>query len=452
MNYDYLNEEKKSICNKILNNFNEKKNSTILIYGYKSSCKTIISKYIFEKLKIIPIYYNIFNDSDIYKEIYNFNNNNFNNILNNKKNMYYKGLIIDNLDFISLNTKKKYLKSIIIDNIIKSKIPIILISKKTSNKLLDEIIKEKVNFEKYEIVYSNDEIKNICNKLLNLDKSSIEIVCSKTEYNLKMILNIYSIYSNINKNYKQDLDNNKHKLCKDIEKTDENILYLKYILSINFLKKETNNIFNSLINILQTDQINKIKYYYDKDKVILPLILHENYISLINKNKEIEIESKINCISNISKIISFGDNIETFIYSDQNWILHNTHCFITCILTSFLLKDFIDSDKIDINTLNYSTELNKTSLMNINKKNITNIIQFTNLPKKEIFYLNYLLNYLIHNSIEKIIIILFDYINLNKNQFIKLVDMLLKIDKTYNFCQISIIEKKKIINLLNVIK
>lgn len=437
MNYDYLNEEKKSIYKNIINDFVKEKNKTILIYGYQTSCKTIISKYIYENLNIIPIFYNIFNDHDIYREIYNFNNNNFNNILNNNSNntnTMKKGLIIDNLDFISLNTKKKYLKHIIIDNIIKKKIPIILIAKNKSNKLLDEIVKEKAFFEKYEITYSQLEIIEICKKELDLDNTLIHMLCQYTKYNLKIIFNIYSLYNNIQKN------------------NPNNRSYLEYLLSIHFLKKDTNNIFNSLTNVLQTDNITKIKYYYDKDKVILPLILHENYVYLIDDNKEINLEKKINCISDISKIISFGDNIETFIYSDQNWILHNTHCFITCILTSFILKNFIIHENIDIESLNYSTELNKTSLMNINKKNITNIIQLTNLEKKEIFYLNFLLNKLIHESIESVIIILFDYIDINKSKFIKLIEMLLKIDKTYNFYQISILEKKKILNLLNIIK
>ena len=86
--------------------------------------------------------------------------------------------------------------------------------------------------------------------------------------------------------------------------------------------------------------------------------------------------------------------------------------------------------------------------MNINKKNISNIIQLTNLHKNEIFYLNYLFNNLIHYSIENIIVILYDFININKIQFIKLIDMILKIDKTYKFNNISIINKKQISNLL----
>ena len=228
----------------------------------------------------------------------------------------------------------------------------------------------------------------------------------------------------------------------------ENSSILEYLLSIFYFKIDCSTIFDSLINILDTNNNNQIKYHYNKDKVILPLILHENYIHLIEKNKNKHINDKINCINTISRIISFGDSIETFIYSDQNWSLHNSHCFITCILTSYLLNSYIDSNNIDKSTLSYSSELNKTSLMNINKKNISNIIQITHLHKKEIFYMNYLFNNLISNSLKDIIIILYDYININKIQFIKLIDMILKIDKTYKFNNISLLDKKNISNLL----
>lgn len=434
MNYDYLNDNIKEIYKTILDKFREKTNSTILINGYTSSCKTLISEYIFNNLNIIPVFYNIFNDKDIYKEIYNFNNNNFNNILNGYNKKIIKGLIIDNLDFVSLNIKKKYLKHIIIDNIVHNKIPIIMITKNESNKLLDEILKEKVKFDRFKIEYNNEQVKNFCYKILDLDTILIDFICYKTNFNLKIILNIYYLYQLTRKNIRNDL------------------LYLEYIISIYFFKTDKNNIFESLLNILNTNDMDKIKYFYDKDKVILPLILHENYIVFL-QNENIPFKNKMECLNKISKIISFGDSIETFIYSDQNWVLHNSHCFITCVLTTFILNQYLkNKNDIDLSTLSYSTELNKTSLMNINKKNITNIIQLTNLTLQDIFYLNFLLNNLIHNSIESIIDILHEFTNLNKNDFIKLIDMILKIDKTYQFSNISIIEKKKIIYLLNELK
>lgn len=425
----YLEEDKICISQKIANDFKNEKNNTILLYGSNSSCKTTLSKNIFDELNFIPVFYNIFSERDIFKEIYNFNNNNFNSMLNEKYTCVTKGLIIDNLDFISLNIKKKYLKACIIDNLKYKKIPIIIISKDNSNKFLDEIYKEKIKFNQYSIEYTNNEILSICNKILDMNSLFIRMICEKTNYNIKIILNICNLYKNAT------------------SKKDD-IKYLDYILSIFYFKKESSTIFDSLTNILVTQNTNEIKYFYDKDKVILPLILHENYIKLIESNNNFEIQDKISTIDQISKIISFGDTIETFIYTDQNWILHNSHCFITCILTSYLLNPYVSNQKINKESFSYSTELNKTSLMNINKKNISNIIQLTNLQINEIFYLNYLLNTLIHTSLEKIIALLKDYIHLNKNQFIKLIDMILKIDKTYSFKNISILDKKNITNLL----
>lgn len=431
----YLEQDKKLIKQTIINDFKTKNNNTILIYGLKTSCKTELAKSIFKELNYIPVFYNIFNENDIFKEIYNFNNNNFNNILNEKKNtVTKKSLIIDNVDFISLNIKKKNVKSIIIQNLESKKIPIIIITKDKSNKILEEIYKEKKKINKYLVEYSNNTVIKICNEILDLDIKLINIICEKTNFNMKIIINIYNLYKNTTSS-KNDL------------------LYLESILSLFYFKTEYITIFDSLTNILTSQNSNQIKYYYDKDKVILPLILHENYIKLVDYNTELDIKDKIVCIDKISKIISFGDSIETFIYTDQNWILHNSHCFITCVLTSYLLNPFIDNkENINKESFTYSTELNKTSLMNINKKNISNIIQLTNLRMNEIFYLNYLLNNLIENSLEKIVILLKDYINLNKNDFIKLIDMILKIDKTYSFKNISLLQKKNITNLLINIK
>ena len=198
----YLDENKKSIYNEIINKFKNNKNSTILIYGEKSSCKSEISKYIFDQLNFIKIFYNIFNENDIFKEIYNFNNNNFNSILNNTKNSFTKGLIIDNLDFISLNVKKKYLKQIIIENLKYKKIPLIIICKNISSKLLEEIFKEKLYFDKYLFEYTQNEIYDICKYHLNLDNEIIKKLCTTTNYNIKIILNMYELYNNQKKKKK----------------------------------------------------------------------------------------------------------------------------------------------------------------------------------------------------------------------------------------------------------
>ena len=62
---------------------------------------------------------------------------------------------------------------------------------------------------------------------------------------------------------------------------------------------------------------------------------------ILNKTKD----SWDNIIYNIVKVsdsISRGDDIETSIYTDQNWYLQNIHGFYTCLNTSFWIN------KIDI--------------------------------------------------------------------------------------------------------
>ena len=50
------------------------------------------------------------------------------------------------------------------------------------------------------------------------------------------------------------------------------------------------------------------------------------------------INNVIDSLIEISNSISIGDNIETSIYTDQNWYLQNIHGFFTCINTSYYIN------------------------------------------------------------------------------------------------------------------
>ena len=114
--------------------------------------------------------------------------------------------------------------------------------------------------------------------------------------------------------------------------------------------------------------------------------------------------------------------------------------FFTTISTSYYINKY-DNKKYKLN-INFSTDLNKTSLKNINK-NFNNIKIILNKSNNFILNLNNIFVFnLKQNNYENIINIIKFY-NLNYKTF----DMIIKINK-YNKFTISNIQKKKLINLL----
>jgi hypothetical protein len=178
---------------------------------------------------------------------------------------------------------------------------------------------------------------------------------------------------------------------------------------------------------------------YEIEKVLLPLMIHENYLKNINDNPD-----NLNKIQNISELLSIGENIETSIYTDQNWFLQTIHGFYTCIYTSYWINKI---DKNKNKNICFSSDLNKTSLKNINRKNINNLIKIiSNKSIFEILMLNKICNYFVlNNKQSEFIQILKNYNNIS----IKEIDLFLKIDKTTKFNILSSKDKKKIIKIIN---
>ena len=176
--------------------------------------------------------------------------------------------------------------------------------------------------------------------------------------------------------------------------------------------------------------------YYETEKVLLPLMIHQNYINFITNNKHQSDKSKISQIKDIANILSKGDLIENYIYGDQNWDIQNIHGFYTCIATSYMLYNFNNnpdpSYKGSLNdndnkiNLEFTMDLNKTSIKKINKKNITNIKKYIpNMNSLDFLYAIIILRALIaNNNIKKCLEIIKNY-----KLKIEYIDSLLKIDK-----------------------
>ena len=198
---------------------------------------------------------------------------------------------------------------------------------------------------------------------------------------------------------------------------------------------------------------------YESEKVLLPLMIHENYLKKILYKSHNNISTIINNLVDISDSISLGDNIETSIYTDQNWYLQNIHGYYTCINTSYWINKNnyynIKSDEIK-----FSSDLNKTSLKNINRKNINNLLKIINNKSiEEILILNKICNFIINketlandkknknkSTCDKNYFNLIKILNsYNKKITIKDIELCLKIDKTSEFNVLSTKDKKRII-------
>ena len=218
----------------------------------------------------------------------------------------------------------------------------------------------------------------------------------------------------------------------------------------NSKKKDINvGLFDASCKILN-DYLNHDEIFklYETEKVLLPLMVHEHYLKkMLTKNNK-PWDSVISAVAKVSDSISIGDNIETSIYTDQNWYLQNIHGFYTCMNTSFHINN-CSSYNMAMNKMKFSSDLNKTSLKNINKKNINNLLKI--VPNKsidEIIYINQYTNYLFNNGmIDKLIEVLQTY---KKDITVKEIELFLKIDKTQDFITLSCKERKHLAKKYNI--
>jgi replication factor C subunit 1 len=434
------NKEQIKIFKDWLSNINSNKNQTIIISGSQGIGKTLTIKLILEEYNFIV---RIINPSEIkdhriyddFNDYHNFINSvyskiSFNNIKNSKI-----ALIFDETENITLTSEKKYIMDIYKENNKLKSFPLIFISNNQHSKLLYDLKKgcKEIIFEKP----SFDEIKNFIIKIYDLEKiklensdSIIEKIIVFSQYDIRRLINILQELIYHISNYILTEKN----LDEFIEKSREKNIDIG-------LFNATEKILN---NYLDYDAILKL---YETEKVLLPLMIHENYYKRILNKSNLLFEDIIYKMVKISDSISKGDNIETSIYTDQNWYLSNIHGFYTCINTSYWINKNSNNNKLSNNSIKFSSDLNKTSLKNINRKNIINLQKLINIKSnQEILMLNIIANNLLKNNNEnKLINILNKY---NKDITIKEIELCLKIDKTREFNVIGSKERKKIMKQL----
>jgi len=320
-------------------------------------------------------------------------------------------IIIDNLESITSTNEKKIVEELLKENKVQYKYPIILISGDQHYKLLTKLTKKS---QVLHISYLNkDNLINIVDNIAKKEEIFISdfaknIIVNHSQYDIGRLIIILQELKYIFENDKIEEENIK-----------------KYLGSSKRKDLDKNLFFATKSLLYSYTDMNRCSIYYENDKVIIPLMIHENYVKYINRNIK-SANDRLDVADTILTNLSYGDVIENYIYSHQYWNLQEVQGFYTCTVPSYTLETKRSTNNSNDISLVYSKDLNKTSIKNINKKNIC-IIKccFPDSTIDDYIYMNKIVKELIlnsnYNELQNIII--------ENNMTFDDVEALLKIDK-----------------------
>lgn len=383
-------EGRENVAKEFLDVFAANKNSTVIVVGHSSIGKsTFVDLLLTKYLKYsIHKYDSITHRNDrLLDQIINVNCNNVLQRLNERGPIASKStaLVIDNLDTISLSSEKNVIDTIITTNVKKKLFPLVLIVNSNSPKIVDEIkhVDKVIRLNPLSSDVLCKIVKKICDEehiVFQDSASSIQELVRFSQGDIRLLITIL-----------QDIY-----LCFPDQEIDKEVLdnFLKTNTKMKNMDRHLFDSFKTLL--LNNGDIPTSLLVYNNDKVLLPLLLQENFYKDLY-NRDLSLTERINITTAVCEYISQGDIIETYIYTDQNWYLQDMHCFISCTAPLNLLSNKVKyrtEEDLKYN-FTFSSELNKTSLKNINRKNIGLLCGSSNISNSDIHYASYLFNELV---------------------------------------------------------
>jgi replication factor C subunit 1 len=382
----------------------------------KTMCAELIAKE--KNYKILNI--NLYNSKN-QKETLNMINDiiNSKNVINQMNKIKEKYLlIIKNCDTITKNISNNNIINLLVNNDKHRYFPIILMSNNQYNKFMIDIKKlyTSIYFKlpsSYNLQLMLDKI--IKNEKLVIEQSIKNKIIDFAQNDFRRLINIIEdIYNSINKKTITNEDMNKYTFFSKKKNLDIGLI------------DSTRKLISSYTSI--TD----ILKLYNNEKVLLPLMLHDYYIKTIFY-KELPSKMIIPIIQRISDSISYSDIVETNIYVDQNWYLHDIYGFFSCVKTSYELNKYNTKTKpIDYYfSVKYScSDLNKTATKHINSNRLSEIANdeliFKNKTLPEMLMINkYIVQLIKLDKYNRIKELMKEY-----KMSIKGLEKILKIDKT----------------------
>ena len=124
---------------------------------------------------------------------------------------------------------------------------------------------------------------------------------------------------------------------------------------------------------------------YNEEKVLLPLMIFQNFINIINS----DFKECIDTIINIYDSLSYSDMINTNMFINQNWELQDIYGHFSCVKTSNYLKNL---NKKKNPKIDFTIDLNKLSQKNVNKNTLRLLLDKLDIELNDIKYLNLIIN------------------------------------------------------------
>ena len=251
--------------------------------------------------------------------------------------------------------------------------PIICICNNSTEKKLSDLKKFclEISFSKP----SNNDLKNIADKIIqkeniNIEDSATQLVINYSQNDVRRLTFLL-----------QDVSNsfqNKEISCEDIEKMYTS--FSKKNLDIS-LFEATNKLLNNYNSLDETSIL------YESDKSLMAMMLHENFITTVQKNRKDKNSIKLEKIYEIIHNLSIGDIIDKYIYNNQYWGLQEYNGVIKCSLPSKIINN-MEKNICSNSDINFTSLLSKSALQYGNQKNFILIKDKMQISKKYVMYAN----------------------------------------------------------------
>lgn len=343
------------------------------------------------------------------------------NDMNKLITMRRKAIVVTDAEKITLKKESTALMHLCKVNETDKIVPIIFITNDKHSKLIEKIkgMSYCLNFEPPSIFDFTNYFKVLCNKekIVISDEKLIGSIIKYTQYDIR---NLIYFLENLHNVYGSEPITIQH--CKT---------FLKNIQP----KDKRHNLYDSTRMLLNDYKgINKCLAQYGDAKVLLPLMIHENYSNNL-ENRTCSAKEFFTSCATISDSMSNGDVISTNMYTDQNWNLQKCFGFLTCCKPTFELS------KYKLKNPNYkiifSGDLNSPSIKNINRGNVIRMNNTLNKKLSDVLIIKKLLVDLFTRQKLTAIKNMFRQYDFSQVDLIKCINVLLKVDKTSEIITIA---------------